>query len=1261
MPETESNPTRDDEISSEERLAKEHHQRGNDLFSQLMKNGNKSNDTEKLTEVAQAYEDALVHYSPTHPSRWKVMSNLAACCTITFRFTKDLGVLEEAISKQRQLLDMAESTSDRITALTNLGISFEERYQHVKLVDDINEAISIHTEALECSGYTGPHSKMCLDYLTKELITRFEITGGLDDLDAAIKHRRLALSELTDDADRISSLGWLGYYRYIRFECSANLDDLKESIDFLDEALILEEISSTGLSYQYVNSLAAGYIARFNHSGSVDDLTNSVNLFRRALSLSDPTNDLHASILSNLGTSLHSLYTTLKNKDDLYESITMIERALDYHPLGHPKHASTLSSLATSLIELFVDFGDLKSLDSAISLNEEALGTSMKEEDQLMVLNNLSHGLYVLHEHSGSRSDIDKAIELSREAVQISINLGKHVDNLAKTYDNLASSLSSRFQVLGNISDIQESIETHKKVLELRPHGNPNRFLSIARLATAIMLRYENVGAIEDLEEAIALKREAISAHPGLQSEKYGLFDSLALALNIRAEKLGTVQDHDEVIALHHLAVINCPQEHLLKASMFNNLATALFTRYSHAKDAQDLDDSIAYHIDALNLRPEGHPLRWKSLNNIGAALIVRFQNLGNTEDLLKSIDIFFESINFATPDHPEFPLVVLNLAAALYNRFELTRDITDLHSLTDLYFIAMQKLPKAHPDWSNIIYEIAHKYLIICRMSPRTDREYLEEAAFGLMEEATEHPTTPPIRRFTTALHWVQYAHKHEHRSHLLAYKHCLTALERCLVFAPSIEAQQALLSSVVPKSLASDAAFSAISEGRMDLAVEFLEQGRAILWARLNGYRHSLQEVRSVSPEAADRLENVTASIESFSFSLDAKQLDNHILNADQIGDNRILCDERERIIDAIRKLEGFSNFLRPVPYNSLQEAAKEGPVVYINASKHGVAALIVRAKEMPTCVPLPLASVESLEELQATFIKAKETHSQRLMANVLRTLWKDIAEPIVKRLLSLGIKFMSRIWWCPTSILCQFPLHAAGPYKKGGKNLSDMFISSYTPSLAALIRARSNLAQADEDENPKLLIMGQTATLPAVRDEVTRVTDLGSFVTPVVDDDASREEVLRLMRSHKWIHFACHGFQHPTQPFHSYFLLHNEEPLTLRDLVHAELPNAEFAFLSACHTATGDLEKTPDEMIHLAAAMQFIGFRSVVGTLWDMTDVDGPVITEAFYKSMLKDGWGGADFRNSAVALNEVTRKMRDLKISLNRCVNFVHIGA
>jgi CHAT domain-containing protein len=46
--------------------------------------------------------------------------------------------------------------------------------------------------------------------------------------------------------------------------------------------------------------------------------------------------------------------------------------------------------------------------------------------------------------------------------------------------------------------------------------------------------------------------------------------------------------------------------------------------------------------------------------------------------------------------------------------------------------------------------------------------------------------------------------------------------------------------------------------------------------------------------------------------------------------------------------------------------------------------------------------------------------------------------------------------------------------------------------------------------------------------------------------------------------------------------------------------KLDYAFLAFLSACETAKGDNEQ-PDQAMHLAAAMLFSGFKSIVATMW------------------------------------------------------------
>ncbi|KAG1797157.1 uncharacterized protein BJ212DRAFT_1406857 [Suillus subaureus] len=106
--------------------------------------------------------------------------------------------------------------------------------------------------------------------------------------------------------------------------------------------------------------------------------------------------------------------------------------------------------------------------------------------------------------------------------------------------------------------------------------------------------------------------------------------------------------------------------------------------------------------------------------------------------------------------------------------------------------------------------------------------------------------------------------------------------------------------------------------------------------------------------------------------------------------------------------------------------------------------------------------------------------------------------------------------------------------------------------------------------------------------------------------------------------------------------------------------DIPHAEFAFLSACHTAVGD-EETPDEVIHLAAGLQFSGFKSVIGTLWAVDDAVAKHIVEPFDEKMFEDSEDGVvmDCRKAARALNHAIQAVKT-KVPLEQRIVFVHIG-
>jgi CHAT domain-containing protein len=187
------------------------------------------------------------------------------------------------------------------------------------------------------------------------------------------------------------------------------------------------------------------------------------------------------------------------------------------------------------------------------------------------------------------------------------------------------------------------------------------------------------------------------------------------------------------------------------------------------------------------------------------------------------------------------------------------------------------------------------------------------------------------------------------------------------------------------------------------------------------------------------------------------------------------------------------------------------------------------------------------------------------------------------------------------------------------------------------------------------------GKGKALLAVDSELELVRELVPATanrTTISGDAATRAGALEALEDNTWVHLACHGKQDPAQPYHSHFVMRDEH-LTLLDIMERDIPRAEFAFLSACHTAVGDKE-TPDEVIHLAAGLQFSGFKSVVGTLWEVDDSVAKHVVEAFYQYMFHQKEEGImDCTKAAWALNCATHSVKT-KVPLEQRMVFVHIG-
>ncbi|KAI0283878.1 CHAT domain-containing protein, partial [Russula brevipes] len=562
--------------------------------------------------------------------------------------------------------------------------------------------------------------------------------------------------------------------------------------------------------------------------------------------------------------------------------------------------------------------------------------------------------------------------------------------------------------------------------------------------------------------------------------------------------------------------------------------------------------------------------------------------------------------------------------------------------------------------------------------------KRFMEKDLDELMQlypiAATDTYASAP-NRFHISCQWAKTARAFRHPSASTAYQSAISLMQDSLAFAPTLEIQHFRLVEMRHdhEKLPLDYASYQVRIGHLEQAIETLEQGRGLLWSEMRGFRTSIEQLRAVDLSLAEKFAAVNRDLEALTTSgsssvwMDGGEFDDN-KEMDPFGrlvvKQRKLLDERKSLIVQIQALQGFESFLMAPSFDTLRSAAARGPVIIINHCRWRSDIIILLRDSPPSLIPVTKDFYSRAEELRDRLFCARKQglgskEYEEALSSVLKGLYDLVGQPVIERLRELNVQEQSRIWWCPTSAFCSLPLHAMGPVRSDGHvrlYYSDLYIISYTPTLSALIEARKPSAQTSTE--PSILLVAQPdATMPNVLREMRVVQAVSPSMATLLWETATPPAALEHLRDHRFAHISCHGILETGKPFNASFKLYEGARLTLLDIVRAQLPIAEFAFLSACHTAELTEESLADEGLHLAGAVQYCGFRSVVGTMWAMADIDGPDLAGSFYRSVFSDKWQGIPYyERTAEALRDSVRILRKKRgMTLERWVNFVHYGA
>ncbi|OAX34562.1 hypothetical protein K503DRAFT_832993 [Rhizopogon vinicolor AM-OR11-026] len=736
--------------------------------------------------------------------------------------------------------------------------------------------------------------------------------------------------------------------------------------------------------------------------------------------------------------------------------------------------------------------------------------------------------------------------------------------------------------------------------------------------------------------------------------------NNLALSLQDKFQQWGILSDLEEVIEIHRAALALRPLGHSNQFISLNNLASSLQAKFQQWSVLSDLDEAINFQRAALALCPPGHADRFTSLNNLATSLHYRFDECRVLSDLNEAIGLHRGALELCLPGHSEQSLSLNNLALSLQARFRQRGVLADLDEAIDLHQAARH--PLGHSNRSLSLKNLA------LGLQDRFQQKGLSsdfDEVFGLYAQLLQVSHAAVLRGdLWAAKSWATSAEQPKHRSALTVYQTALQFLDdRQHITRLSSSSRHFEAVVEATSSLAMDAFSCSVCGGVLTTAVELVEQGRAVFWMQLARLHTPLDEISA----SGDISKALAAEFKELSFRL------RHLLEVSsdqQTTKIRQVTIQRDDVISRICMLPDSPRFLLPPLFSDLQKAVEDGPVIIVNASQYSCDALIVLITQDPVHVPLDITQAEVLElstEFQSLTANVGSSDNQlenQNIVGVLREVWARIVFPIVDALRVLKVRRRSRIWWCPTAQFALLPLHAAGPYEEESHNLSHFYISSYTPALATLIRARQQVAR--DPSTPQFVAIGQGIPdrgkpLPRVAAELGDVAQRVARILPctsLADSDATVEQALDALSRHQWVPLACPGMPNPKKPFESSFAM-RDGPLTITDLIrpHLQNPQPEFAFLSACHTTIGH-PSSPDEAIHLAAAMQFSGFRSVIGSMWSVDDNAAGKLVSAFYDNMVDDS-GRLDCTHAAVALHKAVKKLRT-KIPLEQQIVFIHIG-
>ncbi|KAJ6526523.1 CHAT domain-containing protein [Mycena vulgaris] len=999
--------------------------------------------------------------------------------------------------------------------------------------------------------------------------------------------------------------------------------------------------------------LEKSFTDRIRMGGDLEDLEDALKTMQDTVQLAPRGHPQRAALFHNLGVAHIYRYARLRDLRDLEAAMQILQESVDLTPVGDPALPDRLQNLTGPLTERFKMWGNLKDLETLLQTRKAMVDLTPKgDPNRVQRLQHLSESLAHRFQKLGDFKDLELEVEMRQEIVDLTL---QGSPDRARRLLSLSMSFRDRYRRLGHSEGIDVALKIVREAVALTPAGHPDEALQLSRLAMVLRDRYNQMGDLKDLEAALGIFQKAVELTPEQDPERSLRQSGVGLTLSERYRQLGNLKDLKAAVRIHQEVLYHTPEGHYDIANRLQHLGRTLSDRYRRLGDAKDLDKALEVFQKAVDLTPEGHPNRARALYNLAVPLKDRYVKLEDMKDLDAAIHANQMAVALTPREDSNHAMMLEGLSVALNHRYGRSWMLNDLEAVIQTSQGAVDLTPEGHPDRShrqqNLAVSLMNRYE---RLKAPGDLQTLH----SLYDESFKSSQALPEMAWKVALQWASFAERSQLSFCLPAYRTAFTLLPEILWVGHTIPVRHNAITRLNISGATSKAIHACIKLSDLPAAVEFLEQGLATIFQQMLQLK---TDVDTPPPDQAQNFRNLSSQ-----------------LHAGTLSNPITVVEDRNNLIEAIRKQPGFEFFLRPKPYNVLCHASEGGPVVILTSHEDQCSAIIIlNPTSDPVHIPLPNVTLDFLksqrdmlqELLERCNVRERgQTFPSRLYGKrerisnqtpqecfeaMLDWLWTEIVDPVYQVLKWYAIT-NGRLWWLPTGAFTGLPLHASAP--------ADEFIHSYTITLGSLIDGYTKKLSTP----PTVALIGVTHTdsngnnpLKGVADEVQRIISVVKepSVQCLVGEQATVDAVKLTLRDCSWVHLACHGRQDLREPTKSHLQLY-EGTLELETILRMPLSNAQFVFLAACQTAMGDGQLV-NESFHLGGGFIAAGFRSAIGTMWSMNDKDGPIVAEAVYSHLFREG-RPPQATETAEALKLGIEQLKKRNVPYERWVPFIHFG-